>query len=118
MPQTYTMDCYFRQGKSLKIEFQQEKIFQLFYLLEWKDPRLAFKAPYKQIALSIKMLEQIWKPDTYFFNDKESYLHKIPTTNRLLRLSRDGSILYSSRLTVKATCPMNLRDFPMDKQVI
>ncbi len=64
------------------------------------------------------MLEQIWKPDTYFFNGKESYLHKIPTTNRLLRLSRDGSILYSSRLTVKATCPMNLRDFPMDKQVI
>lgn len=63
------------------------------------------------------MLEQIWKPDTYFLNGKESYLHAIPTSNRLVRLSRDGSILFSSRLTVKAACPMNLRDFPLDKQV-
>ena len=63
------------------------------------------------------MLEQIWKPDTFFLNGKESYLHDIPTSNRLVRLSRDGSILYSSRLTIEAACPMNLRDFPLDKQV-
>ncbi len=75
---TYTMDCYFRQ--------------------EWKDDRLAFDEPFTQISLSMKMLELIWKPDTYFLNGKESYLHKIPTSNRLVRLSKDGSILYSSRL--------------------
>ena len=66
------------------------------------------------------MLELIWKPgniysfnsnlslslhlnfaitlDTYFLNGKESYLHKIPTSNRLVRLKKDGSVLYSSRL--------------------
>jgi hypothetical protein len=47
---TYTMDCYFRQ--------------------EWKDPRLAFEASFSQISLSMKMLELIWKPDTYFLNGK------------------------------------------------
>lgn len=63
------------------------------------------------------MLDLIWKPDTYFLNGKESYLHRVPTQNRLVRLSRDGSILFSSRLTIKARCPMNLQDFPLDKQV-
>ncbi len=53
----------------------------------------------------------------YFLNGKESYLHQVPTTNRLVRLSRDGSILFSSRLTIKARCPMDLKDFPLDKQV-
>jgi gamma-aminobutyric acid receptor subunit alpha len=49
-------------------------------------------------------------------NGRESYLHRIPTSNRLVRLRRDGSVLYSSRLTIKASCPMNLRDFPLDVQ--
>ena len=62
-------------------------------------------------------LELIWKPDTYFLNGKESYLHKIPTTNRFLRLRKDGSVFYSSRLTIKARCPMNLIFFPLDKQI-
>lgn len=57
----------------------------------------------------MKMLELIWKPDSFFLNGKECYLHKIPTSNRLVRLSKDGSVLYSSRLTIKASCPMYLK---------
>uniref|UniRef100_A0A8W7PBD5 Uncharacterized protein n=1 Tax=Anopheles coluzzii TaxID=1518534 RepID=A0A8W7PBD5_ANOCL len=34
----------------------------------------------------------------------------------LLRLSQDGEILYSMRLTIKASCLMELRSFPMDRQ--
>jgi len=91
------MDCYFRQ--------------------EWKDPRLTFNDSYSQIILSMKMLELIWKPDSFFLNGKECYLHKIPTSNRLVRLSKDGSVLYSQRLTIKASCPMHLKNFPLDRQV-
>ena len=32
------------------------------------------------------------------------------------RLFPNGRVLYSQRLTIRATCIMNLEDFPMDKQ--
>ncbi|XP_069677742.1 gamma-aminobutyric acid receptor alpha-like [Periplaneta americana] len=93
---TYSMDCYFRQS--------------------WVDRRLAFQGNKETLALSISMLKRIWKPDTYFYNGKQSYLHTITTPNKFVRLYQDGRVLYSSRLTIKAGCPMNLEDFPMDTQ--
>uniref|UniRef100_T1H3V2 Neurotransmitter-gated ion-channel ligand-binding domain-containing protein n=1 Tax=Megaselia scalaris TaxID=36166 RepID=T1H3V2_MEGSC len=41
----YSMDCYFRQY--------------------WRDKRLSFKGPIQSLSLSIKMLDKIWRPDTY-----------------------------------------------------
>ncbi|XP_029161417.1 gamma-aminobutyric acid receptor alpha-like isoform X2 [Nylanderia fulva] len=93
---TYSMDCYFRQS--------------------WVDRRLAFQGGKETLALSISMLARIWKPDTYFYNGKHSYLHTITSPNKFVRLYQDGRVLYSSRLTIKAGCPMNLEDFPMDTQ--
>ncbi|XP_022653054.1 gamma-aminobutyric acid receptor alpha-like isoform X1 [Varroa destructor] len=97
------MDCYFRQ--------------------KWKDERLKFnrfatqsKQDVANISLSIKMLDKIWKPDTYFLNGKGSYLHTITQPNKLLRISHNGDVLYSMRLTIKAKCPMKLESFPMDRQ--
>ncbi|XP_074650714.1 gamma-aminobutyric acid receptor subunit alpha-2-like [Tubulanus polymorphus] len=92
----YSMDCYFRQM--------------------WTDTRLKFEGPLPKLQLNVKMLEKIWKPDTYILNGKGSYLHRITGPNILLRLTRDGDILYSMRLTIKATCPMHLEKFPMDMQ--
>ncbi|SPP86453.1 gamma-aminobutyric acid receptor subunit alpha-6 [Drosophila guanche] len=92
----YSMDCYFRQY--------------------WRDRRLSFKGPIKSLSLSIKMLDKIWRPDTYFYNGKHSHIHTITVPNKLLRLDQDGGILYSMRLTIKATCPMELKNFPMDRQ--
>ncbi|VVD03447.1 unnamed protein product, partial [Leptidea sinapis] len=57
----------------------------------WRDARLSFLGPIRSLSLSIKMLERIWRPDTYFYNGKHS-------------------------LTIKAKCPMELRNFPMDRQ--
>lgn len=76
-PQTYSMDCYFRQS--------------------WVDRRLAFQGNKETLALSITMLHKIWKPDTYFYNGKQSYLHTITTPNKFVRLYQDGRVLYSSR---------------------
>ncbi|CAG4940397.1 unnamed protein product [Colias eurytheme] len=92
----YSMDCYFRQY--------------------WRDTRLSFFGPIRSLSLSIKMLERIWRPDTYFYNGKHSYVHTITVPNKLLRISQHGDILYSMRLTIKAKCPMELRNFPMDRQ--
>lgn len=72
------MDCYFRQS--------------------WVDRRLAFSGDdMDTLALSISMLKRIWKPDTYFYNGKQSYLHTITTPNKFVRLYQDGRVLYSSR---------------------
>ncbi|OXA53155.1 Gamma-aminobutyric acid receptor subunit alpha-6 [Folsomia candida] len=92
----YSMDCYFRQS--------------------WRDPRLSFRGPVDKLSLNIKMLERLWRPDTYFHNGKNSYVHTITVPNKLLRISQEGDILYSMRLTIKAKCPMCLRNFPMDTQ--
>uniref|UniRef100_A0A182PNS5 Uncharacterized protein n=1 Tax=Anopheles epiroticus TaxID=199890 RepID=A0A182PNS5_9DIPT len=92
----YSMDCYFRQS--------------------WRDKRLSFHGPIESLSLSIKMLERIWRPDTYFYNGKHSHVHTITVPNKMLRLSQDGEILYSMRLTIKASCLMQLRSFPMDRQ--
>ena len=71
------MDCYFRQT--------------------WNDPRLVYSGPRKEIAVHIAFLEKLWKPDTYFLNGKNSYIHMITTANKLLRITPGGTILYSMR---------------------
>ena len=63
-----------------------------------------------------QFLSKIWRPDTYFLNGKDSYLHKVVVPNRFIRISPAGRISYSQRLTVTARCQMDLRKFPLDTQ--
>ena len=35
---------------------------------------------------------------------------------RFVRITPDGAVSYSQRLTLSATCPMNLVKFPLDSQ--
>ena len=51
----------------------------------------------------------------YLFD--QAFKQDVMVPNVLIRLSPDGSILYSSRVTVVAKCPMDLHYFPMDFQV-
>ncbi|KAK8734809.1 hypothetical protein OTU49_005665, partial [Cherax quadricarinatus] len=67
-------------------------------------------------TLSLAVLDKLWMPDTFIYNGKQSYVHLITTPNKFIRLYRNGRILYSSRLTINANCPMNLNNFPMDTQ--
>lgn len=93
----YSLDCYFRQ--------------------KWRDERLRFTNGADFFSLNIKMLDNVWKPDTYFHTGKfSSHIHTITTPNKFLRIYKDGLILYSMRLTIKSLCPMDLHNFPMDKQ--
>ncbi|XP_073999928.1 gamma-aminobutyric acid receptor subunit alpha-6-like [Rhodnius prolixus] len=95
--ETYTMDVYFRQA--------------------WHDRRLSFSVPgVEEFSMSWLFLDKIWKPDTYFLNGKRSYLHKITSPNKFVRIKQDGNLTYSMRLTVSARCKMHLRKFPLDSQ--
>ncbi|XP_071545500.1 gamma-aminobutyric acid receptor alpha-like [Panulirus ornatus] len=77
MDMTYSMDCYFRQS--------------------WVDERLAFSDLEEAFTLSVSVLDKLWKPDTYIYNGKKSYVHLITTPNKFIRLYQNGRILYSSR---------------------
>ncbi|XP_054708243.1 gamma-aminobutyric acid receptor subunit alpha-6-like isoform X2 [Uloborus diversus] len=94
----YSMDCYFRQT--------------------WNDSRLQFhhllneKLRLQVLSMDWKFLQKVWIPDTFFLNGKSSYLHKVTAPNKFIRLHKSGQL----RLTVKASCPMHLRKYPLDTQ--
>ncbi|EJD76349.1 hypothetical protein LOAG_16696 [Loa loa] len=96
-----------------------------FYLRQtWQDPRLAFgdmyygyqKGKIESLTVGVDYLEKLWKPDTFFPNEKKSFFHTATTHNSFLRIDPDGTVFTSQRLTVTATCPMKLQLFPMDSQ--
>ena len=133
--QMFTLDCYFRQY--------------------WTDRRLVFARSrqevsascptcltlpclrVKELTLNWQFLSRIWRPDTYFLNGQESYLHNIVVPNRFIRVAHTGRVSFSQRLTLTARystwllplllislllnilhrCKMDLSKFPHDSQV-
>lgn len=97
----YTVDMYLRQ--------------------KWKDPRLKWKglSQFSEFTRDIDIpskKDHIWLPDLFFRNGKRGYVHSMTQPNYLLRLSSDGTILYSQKVTMKFACQMHLQNFPMDTQ--
>jgi hypothetical protein len=45
------------------------------------------------------MLDSIWKPDLFFANEKGANFHEVTTDNKLLRIFKNGNVLYSIRCT-------------------
>ncbi|XP_069955929.1 gamma-aminobutyric acid receptor subunit beta isoform X3 [Cherax quadricarinatus] len=97
--QDFTLDFYFRQ--------------------HWTDPRLSFpdRGGLDELTVGSEYLQKIWVPDTFFANEKKSYFHTATTSNEMLRITNQGKVLRSIRLTITASCPMNLQYFPMDRQL-
>lgn len=94
---------------------------QLSLRQEWVDDRLAFgkMASYKTFNVSSITLteqERLWKPDLFFRNEKEGHFHKIIMPNVLLRINKNGEVLYSIRISLVLACPMDLKYYPLDKQ--
>uniref|UniRef100_A0A4W4GAW3 Gamma-aminobutyric acid (GABA) A receptor, subunit alpha 4 n=1 Tax=Electrophorus electricus TaxID=8005 RepID=A0A4W4GAW3_ELEEL len=90
----YTMDVFFRQT--------------------WVDRRLRYEGPVEILRLNNLMVTKVWTPDTFFRNGKRSVAHNMTAPNKLFRIMKNGTILYTMRLTISAECPMKLVDFPMD----
>ncbi|XP_040570160.1 gamma-aminobutyric acid receptor subunit beta isoform X2 [Lepeophtheirus salmonis] len=95
----FTLDMYFRQF--------------------WQDPRLSFtgRPGLEKLVVGAEYIRLIWVPDTFFVNEKTAYFHKATTENQFLRILHTGEILRSIRLTITASCPMDLQYFPMDRQL-
>jgi gamma-aminobutyric acid receptor subunit beta len=70
----------------------------------------------KELTLSGDFAEKIWVPDTFFANDKHSFLHEVTEKNKMVRLSANGSIAYGMRFTTTLSCMMDLHHYPLDTQ--
>ncbi|XP_034255607.1 gamma-aminobutyric acid receptor subunit beta isoform X8 [Thrips palmi] len=100
-------------------EVQMDFTLDFYFRQFWTDPRLAFrKRPgVETLSVGSEFIKNIWVPDTFFVNEKQSYFHIATTSNEFIRIHHSGSITRSIRLTITASCPMNLQYFPMDRQL-
>ncbi|ESO06183.1 hypothetical protein HELRODRAFT_188291 [Helobdella robusta] len=98
-------------------EDKEEEFSMTCYLRQvWTDSRLAYKDYNKSITLNYNQFDRLWIPDLFIRNLKSGRLHAITLPNRLIRLSPDGTVLYSQRLSMTLVCNMVLDRYPMDNQ--
>ena len=93
--------------------------FDMYFRQFWSDPRLSFDKNafgIEKLVVGSEYIKLIWVPDTFFVNEKIALFHQATTENQFLRITNTGEVLRSMRLTIKATCPMNLANFPFDSQ--
>lgn len=82
---------------SLPLHLQDYRV-NIFLRQNWNDPRLAYSEfPDSSLDLDPSMLDSIWKPDLFFANEKGANFHDVTTDNKLLRIFKDGTVLYSIR---------------------
>lgn len=72
------------------------------YLREyWHDPRMRFEHLMPKakgnITLTGADIDEIWIPDLFFVNSKEAHMHTVTVANRLMKVTPDGRVTYSSR---------------------
>lgn len=89
--------------------------------LNWNDTRfITWTSGYDDtfvLEFDSKRLDNIWTPDLFFPNEKSAFIHKVFMPNKMLRVYTNGKITYTVRLSLTLSCPMDLRNYPFDKQV-
>lgn len=79
----------------------QDYRVNIFLRQKWNDPRLAYSEyPDDSLDLDPSMLDSIWKPDLFFANEKGANFHEVTTDNKLLRIFKNGNVLYSIRWAI------------------
>ncbi len=86
--------------------------FQIDFVLlvRWKDPRLESGAR----PLCIVKLDAIWHPDLLIVNE-ELLVKDYPDE---LEVEPDGTVFYVQRFTGTLSVPLDLRNFPFDRQAL
>ncbi|XP_068701149.1 gamma-aminobutyric acid receptor subunit beta-1-like [Montipora foliosa] len=90
-----------------------------FFRMYWQDERLSYNNTgyTKRLALNAKMVQHMWIPDIYFVNEKSGIKHDLTKENEVVRLWPDGRVFHSMRISMTASCPMRLHNYPLDKQI-
>merc|ERR1719233_2838005 len=105
---------YIRNIESVDIK-NQDFTVDVTFRQKWVDQRLQYSS-HSVEYLTLPRDDMVWKPDTFFRNSKEAGFQMVPSKQFYVRVSPDGSVLYSLRLKLKQQCWMNLENFPFDSQ--
>ncbi|CAI4229423.1 unnamed protein product [Auanema sp. JU1783] len=116
-PVNVETNAYIRSFSNIDFVKMQYDV-QLTFRQAWHDSRLAYNYRNGKIPkfMIITRDDLIWKPDTFFLNEKNAFRHNIDSPNMLLRIYANGSVLYSQRISLTLSCPMLMKRYPMDKQ--
>ncbi|KAK4871607.1 hypothetical protein RN001_015731 [Aquatica leii] len=91
---------------------------QLTFREQWLDERLKFNDFGERLKyLTLTQANRVWMPDLFFSNEKEGHFHDIIMPNVYIRIFPNGSVLYSIRISLTLSCPMNLKLYPLDRQI-
>lgn len=98
------------QNMQSRLSSPQDYRVNIFLRQKWNDPRLAYsKYPDSSLDLDPSMLDSIWKPDLFFANEKGANFHDVTTDNKLLRIFKDGTVLYSIRCSTSQVFKDNFK---------
>lgn len=75
----------------------QDYTLTMYFQQAWRDKRLSYSDIPLNLTLDNRVADQLWVPDTYFLNDKKSFVHGVTVKNRMIRLHPDGTVLYGLR---------------------
>ncbi|XP_020605499.1 gamma-aminobutyric acid receptor subunit beta-4-like [Orbicella faveolata] len=113
-PVVVTVGFYLLSINSINV-VDMDFTFDVFLRQQWIDKRLDHGTN-QTLYLSNHVNDLIWIPDSYFVNAKNGEMHDVTSSNVMIMLAPGGLVKYNARITIKAYCPMNLQDFPMDVQ--
>ncbi|XP_074108116.1 glycine receptor alpha 1 isoform X1 [Cotesia typhae] len=98
-------------------DIKMEYSVQLTFREQWLDERLKFNDYGGRLKyLTLTESSRVWMPDLFFSNEKEGHFHEIIMPNVYIRIFPHGSVLYSIRISLTLSCPMNLKLYPLDRQ--
>ena len=88
----------------------QSFIANIYFIYKWHDPRLVHKGP----GSIIRPLREVWNPRIQIANQQKVF----PTFPEEVSISPTGEVAYFQRVWGTFSQPLQLRNFPFDKQFI
>lgn len=91
---------FFKKSFILLFSQLQEFSMDIYLRQSWVDPRLGltrFGINYTVTLNGQDIIDDIWKPDLFFRNLKTAKFHMVTVPNKLIKLSPDGTVLFSMR---------------------
>ncbi|XP_060148913.1 gamma-aminobutyric acid receptor subunit epsilon isoform X4 [Globicephala melas] len=74
-----------------------EYTIDITFYQTWYDERLRFNGSFESFVLNGNLVSLLWIPDTFFRNSKRTQEHSITMPNQMVRIHKDGKVLYTIR---------------------